>query len=86
MITLFSSQDIKKLAEEIKRRQDEEDDRWVDENNEKHKLPFNHMRAEKACYGIDLFVEELCRRFPTDERNDCEIGYFSDDTPRLTKK
>lgn len=84
MITLFSSRDIKKIADEIKRRQDDEDDRWVDENNEKHKLPFNYMRAEKACYGIDMFVEELCRRFPVEDTNDKDIAYFSDDTPRLT--
>lgn len=86
MITLFSSRDIKKIADEIKWRQKMESNYWTDENGEVHELSDKELFVDRIEASIDMFVDELCRRFPVEDNTDKDIAYFSDDTPRLTEK
>lgn len=91
MTTLFSSKDIKTVAREVFRRQDWEGC-WTDENGKVVDMEeyakkvlgegrmWNISPLDWAQLGIQLFVDELNRRFPADSE---DVDYFSDDTPRL---
>lgn len=83
MTTLFSSKDIKTIAREIISRQTMEC-QWTDENGKQTELDDRVLSpVERIQHGIEMFAEELSRRFPVEGGE--EYTYFAEDTPRLTK-
>ncbi len=84
MVTLFSSKDLETIAREVISRQAFECS-WTDENGKKIEINDGNTSAVDLMQkGIEVFVEEIARRFPAEGGNE-KIDYFAPDTPRLTE-